>query len=104
MSIQDDFIRCRAIGHAWFETPDDRAWSDMRVWRHCLVLRCERCGMERYDGIDARGEVGQRAYKRPEGYSYPKHETPTRAEFRMVMVRDKETREDQRARRSKRGA
>jgi hypothetical protein len=92
MNAQDHFIRCRAIGHAWYEVPDDRQWSSSRVWRHCIVLRCERCGMTRYDGLDSRGEVGQRMYVRPEGYSYPLHETPTRAELRMVMVRDYETR------------
>jgi hypothetical protein len=45
-----------------------------------------RCGTDRFDGIDAYGGVGSRAYSYPEGYSYAKDETPSRAELRIIML------------------
>lgn len=78
--------RCRLLGHAWYETPDDAGWSSRRVWQHRMVLRCDRCGTVRYDGIDARGDIGSRHYVYPDSYRYPKDETPTRAELRLAML------------------
>jgi hypothetical protein len=88
---QDDFDTCRTIGHAWFEVPRERTWDEHVVWHNCIVLVCERCTMERFDGIDAYGGVGQRRYRRPEGYAYAKGEMPTRSELRLAMVRRKAT-------------
>ena len=84
---QVEFVKCRTLGHAWFDVPDDARWNSRRVWRYRLVLRCERCGMQRYDCIDAFGNVGQRHYDAPEGYSYARDETPTRSEFRLMMLK-----------------
>jgi hypothetical protein len=43
--------------------------------------------MVRTDGIDAFGHVGQRHYDPPDGYRYARDETPSRAEFRLMMLR-----------------
>lgn len=88
----DAFVVCRAIGHAWYEVPDDAQWSTRRVWRHRMVLQCERCDMRRFDGVDAFGNVGHRHYEPPNGYSYPKDNVPTRADFRLMMVKPKRKR------------
>lgn len=84
---RDAFTQCRVLGHAWWPVPDDAAWSTRRVWRHRLVLACERCGARRLDGIDAQGAVGGRQYDYPEGYSYTRDDTPSRHELRLAMLR-----------------
>jgi len=83
----DPFVTCRVYGHAWFEVPDDAGWDPRKMFNHRIVLRCERCGGSRYDGIDSRGEVGARYYVMPEGYSYARDETPTRSALRLAMLR-----------------
>lgn len=90
---RQNFVVCRSLGHAWFEIDDTRehttAW---RVWKFRISLRCERCGTERYDGINVHGEVGQREYRYPEDYKYAVHETPSRQEFRLIMLRRRKER------------
>jgi len=83
---------CRTLGHAWYQAPDDAAWSSRRVWNFRLVLQCERCGTRRLDGIDAYGRVGSRQYDYAAGYSYPADAQPSRAELRLAMLRPPEDR------------
>lgn len=89
-------VRCRTFGHSWFDYDSD--WSpDYGV---PMTLRCERCGMERRDAVQrTTGELLGRHYKQPDGYAYLSHSTPTRAEFRALLldIREKEqTRKDER--------
>jgi hypothetical protein len=93
----DAFAGCRVLGHAWFETPDDAGWSSRRVWNHRMVLRCDRCGTARYDGIDARGDVGSRQYAYPDGYQYARGEAPSRSELRLAMLAPAAERRQRRA-------
>lgn len=85
---EENFIVCRTLGHAWDEISDPGGWSPMqRVWKWRICLRCVRCGCERYDGINVNGEVGSREYRYPINYKYAVHQTPTRVEFRKMMLK-----------------
>jgi hypothetical protein len=78
-----NFLRCRTLGHSWFEV--DAPWTP--EWGTPLCVRCERCGMERRDIINTRGDIGRRYYIRPDGYGLARDEwKPTRAEFRLMVL------------------
>lgn len=98
-ATHDDFVVCRSIGHAWDEVPDDRQRTDPfhMVWTYRICLRCVRCTTKRYDGINAQGDVGQREYRYPDGYKYAVNETPSRSEFRIMMVKSRRRRTKARA-------
>jgi len=88
---REPFIRCRTLGHSWFDY--DSNWTPM--YGTPLTLRCERCGMERRDTIDSSGNLNGRHYTRPLGYQYTKNApAPTRSEFRLMLLslRNKEKR------------
>lgn len=53
-----------------------------------LTLLCERCTTERREAFDrATGvRITKPHYKYPRGYKYAKHETPTRDDFRVLLV------------------
>jgi hypothetical protein len=51
-----------------------------------MVLRCDRCETTRYDGIDARGDVGGRRYVYTDAYRYPRDEAPSRSDLRLRML------------------
>lgn len=77
------YIRCRAIGHSWFDY--DSNWTPQ--WGTPLTLRCERCGMERRDTVSfITGELLNRRYTRPDNYKYERGEAPTRSEFRRLLL------------------
>jgi hypothetical protein len=79
-------LRCATIGHAWFDV--DSTWKpNMGV---PLTVRCERCGRERRDTLDVHGEVLNRDYwPRKSWLRYPKHQRPSRAEFRQLLLKQR---------------
>jgi hypothetical protein len=77
------FIRCRTLGHSWFDY--DSNWTPK--WGTPLTLRCERCGMERRDTVSfVTGQLLNRRYKKPDNYGYGRGESPTRSEFRRLLL------------------
>jgi hypothetical protein len=81
-----EWIECRTLLHAWEEIPyDDEAphrWRQATRSTIVLQFRCLRCGTIRYD-VWSRviGDLVERAYRTPEGYSLPK------GKGRKVLVR-----------------
>lgn len=83
MPTPDDYIACRTFGHAWFEY--DSNWTP--IFGTPITLRCERCGGERRDIIDALGRLGRRYYLMPEGYFYASgSDRPSRADMRLALI------------------
>jgi hypothetical protein len=76
------YLRCNTLRHAWFDIDSD--WKP--TFGTPLTVRCERCGMERRDTINARGDVAARHYKKPPHWKYPKGTRPTAAEFRSMLI------------------
>ena len=81
--INERFAACGAYGHAWFES--DSTWRP--TFGFPITLRCERCGAERRDTVGSRGQLEARHYDYPSGYSYNGAQRPTRADFRLVVVK-----------------
>jgi hypothetical protein len=79
---RERFDTCRAFGHSWSVQLTNDPEINNLVWKNYLRFDCSVCGAIRVDGLDAYNEVGQRRYITPDGYSYAKGETPTRAQFR----------------------
>lgn len=72
------WIKCRTLLHAWDDLPYDgdapRKWRATRSTT-ILLFRCLRCGTKRYDvWSNVTGDLVERAYRTPEGYSLPKGE------------------------------
>jgi hypothetical protein len=88
MHQNPEFALCRTFGHDWDILEESEIETTMlQVWKWVFVLRCVRCTMRRVDGINAYGEVAQRTYHQPPGYSYSRTDpAPTRAEFRMFVA------------------
>jgi hypothetical protein len=77
------YIRCRALGHSWFDVPSD--WTPQ--FGVPLTVRCERCGMERRDSLNTYGELMNRHYFRPDHYNIdPGMDLPTRSDFRLMLL------------------
>lgn len=79
-----EFVRCRTFGHQW---DTFQPLSRVASWGTLLSLRCERCGMERYDTIDSIGAVSVRTYTAPDGYTYPGGLPFDRSDLRREVVR-----------------
>ena len=78
------YIRCRTLGHSWFDTDSNHWTASFGV---PLTLRCERCMMERRDSVRwDTGELLSRRYVRPNNYQYGPGESPTRSEFRRLLL------------------
>jgi hypothetical protein len=80
------YVQCRALLHAWDELPYDGAaptrWRNSTRSTAILLFRCIRCGTKRYDVWSrVTGDLIERAYRTPEGYSLPK------GKGRKVLVR-----------------
>jgi hypothetical protein len=80
------YVYCRALLHAWDEIPYDgnapTHWRSNLRSVSIVQLRCTRCGTQRYDiWSNITGEVIERKYATPEGYSLPK------GEGRKVLIR-----------------
>jgi hypothetical protein len=80
------YVECRALLHAWEELPYDgeapHRWRTATRSTVVLLFRCWRCGTKRYDVWSrVTGDLVERAYRTPEGYSLPK------GKGRKVLVR-----------------
>jgi hypothetical protein len=75
--------RCRAIGHAWYETEA----TVSPLFGVYFWLRCESCGMIRKDILDRFGGLLSRSYDAPDGYRATGDELDlTRADYRLRLV------------------
>ena len=73
---QPEWIECRTLLHAWESIPYDgeapRRWRATRSTT-IMLFRCLRCATKRYDvWSNVTGDLVDRAYRTPEGYSLPK--------------------------------
>ena len=73
------WIECRTLLHAWEGIPYDgeapRRWRTATRSTTIMLFRCLRCGTKRYDvWSNVTGDLVERAYRTPEGYSLPKGE------------------------------
>jgi hypothetical protein len=67
--LRDEFVVCRALGHAWDDNPSaavDGEWLAFSVG--VLALRCTRCTTERLDYIGKDLGVAYRRYLYPDHY------------------------------------
>jgi hypothetical protein len=79
-----DYTRCRTLGHAWFDVDSD--WKT-DLGGTPLTVRCERCMCERRDTISrTTGDLVARNYYYPEQYKMTALETPSRADFRLMLI------------------
>ena len=78
------YVRCRTIGHSWFDY--DSTWTPQ--FGVPLTVRCERCGTERRDTVQATtGRLLTRHYYKPSNYDLQKGEVRlTRDDFRMILL------------------
>jgi hypothetical protein len=90
------FVRCNTLGHSWYDY--DSNWA-VPSGTAPLTLRCERCGTERRDIINALGLLVGRSYSYPDGYRYGRGERPARSDFRMMLLQER-MKEARKARRS----
>lgn len=68
--LEDAFVLCRTLGHAWEDNPHvtvDSTW--FRTAKGVLTLRCHRCGTERIDYLSQAMEVVSRMYRYPDNYT-----------------------------------
>src|SRR5262245_38172750 len=80
-----EYEKCRTWGHSWDDfVPHGKRPSD---WGQRFSLRCDRCGTERHDVIDSRGELSTRQYKHPDDYRMSADETPTRSQLRLDLLK-----------------
>ena len=85
LKLSLEYEKCRTWGHAWEDfIPHGKRPSG---WGSRFSLRCVRCATERHDVIDSIGQLSSRQYEYPEDYKLAKDETPTRAEFRLDLLR-----------------
>jgi len=84
--LKPQWVECRALLHSWEEIPYDgeapHRWRKATRSTAILLFRCTRCGTKRYDVWSrVTGDLIERAYRTPEGYSLPK------GRGRKVLVR-----------------
>jgi hypothetical protein len=68
--LQDEYVVCRTVGHAWDDNPGAQLNGDM--WKAAtagMALRCTRCFTERFDYIGKDMKVFGRYYRYPEHYT-----------------------------------
>jgi hypothetical protein len=75
--LNDEYIQCRALLHAWDEIPYDgqapHRWRTATRSTTILEFRCERCSTLRYDvWSNVTGDLVERAYRIPAEYGLPK--------------------------------
>lgn len=78
----EDYLRCRAIGHALYDIEAGKAPEFGVLW----LYRCERCGTERHDITDRAGNLLARWYDYPPGYSTTGDERQSRAQYRAELL------------------
>jgi hypothetical protein len=68
--LQDSYILCRTLGHAWEDFPNGEPHSDWaRSAQGILMLRCTRCTTQRFDYFGRHNEIIYRNYVYPEQYA-----------------------------------
>lgn len=78
------FEECKGpLRHAWFDAPTD--WTPPFPGTP-FTLRCERCGTERRDVYDLRGDLMLRRYVYPDGYRYAVGDEPLTLAARRLLV------------------
>lgn len=70
--LDEAFLRCRTLGHAWDQIPDDgghgRQYTESRSTRR-ITFRCTECHTVREEAWSAvTGDVLFRTYTNPQGY------------------------------------
>jgi len=85
----EKYAECGSLGHAWFDT-DSSSWNPQ--FGNPVTFRCERCGTERREVWNRRGDMSNRHYQHPEDYHWPKGQRPSRADFRAALVRKRRRR------------
>jgi hypothetical protein len=83
IDLETQMVACRTFGHAWDEFYPIGMRRPSFGFR--FSLRCVRCTAERHDLCDSAGNLLQREYRHPDGYSLA--DAPTRAEFRVELHR-----------------
>lgn len=87
--IDDDIFKCKLFySHAWDVnvSPQNIDGQIAKMAYRVLALRCERCGREKYEYINRRGErIAKPYYKNPVGY--PKTHRLSGDELRVEMLR-----------------
>jgi hypothetical protein len=63
--LYDEFLLCRALHHLWDTNPNFELNTS---YNYILPLRCTRCTTERYDILNAVGDLITRYYRYPEKY------------------------------------
>lgn len=95
--LQDRYLLCRSLGHAWDDYPNGEVDSQLfKSSTGAMVLRCTRCRTERYDYLDKQLQVSNRYYKYPARYTtIPGYKRPDlRAEMlsRSLLIRRRNSR------------
>jgi hypothetical protein len=79
LTMELNYVRCRTIGHAWYEIDADK--PSPIGWY--LWLKCERCDSIRMDTVDVFGKLTARSYRHPDGYRDAAK--MTRSQYRVVL-------------------
>lgn len=85
------YLLCRTLGHSWF--PID-ALSVGKFGGEPIWLRCERCGTERHDSINAAsGDIYTRNYVYQESYRHAfdtnfADAAPSKADYRRLLLQE----------------
>lgn len=80
----EKYAECGSLGHAWDDV-DSTTWRP--DWGNPVTFRCMRCGGERREIWNRRGDMGNRHYSMPEDYKWSKGQRPSRSDFRAALVR-----------------
>lgn len=80
---QIEYVTCKTIGHAWDHNPNPSRRGSS--YKHVLAFRCTRCGTERIDGLDWKGDIIFRYYVYPENYRSA--QKMARNDLRLALVR-----------------
>lgn len=102
-SLKSTYLYCRTFQHSWTDVTGIVPGPEM-IYLHGrqIVLRCERCRTVRSDIYSpASGDLMDRHYRYPEGYSLGKWDGE--GTLRMAMRVEYMTRKDRMDRKNKRG-
>lgn len=82
------FEECKGpLRHAWFDIPTD--WTPPFPGTP-FTVHCERCGTQRRDVYDLRGELMTRRYIYPAGYKHVLGSTKlTMLDRRLLVIKDR---------------
>jgi hypothetical protein len=81
--LSDDYLKCRALRHAWDEHPNPEYSPDLfRAALFALAVRCTRCHSERYYYFDKSFDIFSKRYIYPPGYKT----IPGSTQGHMVMT------------------